>query len=179
MRSSIDTLRTSESESDRRTPERVLRSLTRQLAIARTPQPIIHSAVLAQHSKVEDDAKADGSEIMKANSSDCIDLILAVLEDNPATLVIDAIHELEEPHGLIGALHAISSRSANVVKILLTSRSKPAILRALQAVQFVPITENQNKADIRFVADHLTIKAIADRRLLTGDVTQATKDQIV
>ncbi|PVH75425.1 hypothetical protein DL98DRAFT_427615, partial [Cadophora sp. DSE1049] len=169
----------SESEPERRTPEGVLRSLTRQLTVSKSPQPTIHSAVLALYSRLSDDAKADGFEMTKAKISDCVELILAALEDNPATLVIDALDEIDNPKRLVDALDSIINKSRNVVKVFITSRENPAIFAMLPSPQIIRITDNQNKADVRSFAIHAVTSAISDYKLLMGNVTQALKERLV
>ena len=169
----------SESEPERRTPEGVLRSLARQLTVSNAPQPTIHSAVLALHSKFLDDTTTDGFEIRKPNISDCVELIFAALDDNPATLIIDGLDEIDEPKRLVDALHAITGRSKNVVNVFITSRDSPAIFAMLPSIQTIRITDDKNKADIRLFATNAVTGAISDHKLLNGNVPQTLKEQLV
>jgi hypothetical protein len=81
------------SGTERRSADGVIRSLTRQLTVSKLPQSI-HTKTLALYNRLADEAKLDGFEIMKASIADRVELILAALEDNPATLIIDALDEV-------------------------------------------------------------------------------------
>lgn len=162
----------SRSEPERRSAEGVVRSFVRQLCLLTSPQFSIHSAVLSLYDKKVEEAKKEGFEIASLKIFECVELILAALESNPATLIIDALDELDDPKRLVDALDAMLQKSRNVVNILVTARDKPALSAMLSSAQKVRITSVDNQADVERYATEAVNSAVSDRKLLTGNVTQ-------
>jgi hypothetical protein len=87
----------SDPEPERQSAKGVLRSLARQLTVSSLPSRQIHNAVITFHQKAIQQANMDGFEPAKFSISECVELMLAALADNPATIVIYALDEVEEP----------------------------------------------------------------------------------
>jgi ankyrin repeat protein len=137
-----------ESEQDRRDTISVLRSLARQLMAAASRHPRIHSAALAAYDSKLAPAKQHGFDLLSPSTSECESLILAALEDNPATIVIDALDEIKDSSGLISSLELIRAKSTNVVKIFMTGRDSASVLQRMTSLQRIRITANENRMDV-------------------------------
>jgi ankyrin repeat protein len=137
-----------ESEQDRRDTISVLRSLARQLMAAVSRHPRIHSAALAAYDSKLAAAKQHGFDLLSPSVSECESLILAALEDNPATIVIDALDEMKDPHALLGSLELIRANSTNVVKIFMTGRDSASVLQTVKSLQRIRITTKENRMDV-------------------------------
>lgn len=109
-----------------------------------------------------------------------LDLILRVLSSNPATIVIDALDECDSStrYKLFESLDKIVKSSANVVKVFLTSRNDGDIVCRLETTPNIYIDAQKNKSDIeRFISTEVQ-KAIATKRLLRGQISDALQHQI-
>ena len=122
--------------------------------------------------------KPDGQ---KPPSELTVGLIFKVLEDNPATIVIDALDECDPNtrHGLFETLDHIVRTSPNVVKIFLTSRNDGDIVCRLATTPNIYIGAQQNRADItRFIQAEVQ-RAISSRHLLNGNVSAELQQRVV
>jgi ankyrin repeat protein len=169
----------SDPEPERQSAEGVLRSLARQLTVSSLPSRQIHDSVVTLYQQSIQQAKSDGFEPAKVNISECVELILAALADNPATLVIDALDEVEEPKELVDALEAIIGKSGNVVKVFMTTRDDPGIFAMLPAANNIRVTNEYNRTDIRSFTVHAVDSAISEFKLLLGNVTKTLKERLV
>jgi hypothetical protein len=107
------------------------------------------------------------------NLQDCIRLILNITGPDPATIVLDAIDEVQPKsrYELIEALQQIFRDSGSVVKIFVTSRDDDQVLSLLTNASTLRIDAGNNHADMEsFVHDQVAL-AINNRRLLGGDVS--------
>ena len=156
------------SEPDRRNAASILRSLVRQLTIAASRHPKIHSAVLAVYDSKVEAAKLHGFDLTPLNVHECEDLVVTALEDNPATLVIDALDEMDDPHDLMDSLQTISSEARNVIKIMITTRNSSQTKQHIPNARTVQITLAENKSDVeRFITSEFDLLAL--RRGISPD----------
>lgn len=169
----------SRSEEERHTTNGVLRSLARQLIAFHSQGPSIHSAALSLYGRLTDEAKAQGFSAKTPSTAECIDLILAVVDDNPATIIIDAIDELDHPKEVMDALRTIMEKASNVVKVFATARESAAMMAIVPAQHMIRITAETNKTDMRLVATDVVSKAVSKCKLLTGRVEQPLKDKLI
>jgi hypothetical protein len=140
------------SEPDRRNAASVLRSLVRQLTIAASRYPKIHSAVLAVYDGKIEVAKLHGFDLTPLHVRDCEDLVVTALEDNPATLVTDALDEMDDPDDLLDSLKTILTKARNVVKIMITTRNSSQMQHKVPNARMVQITLAENRSDVeRFI----------------------------
>lgn len=73
-------------EPERVDPEHILRSVARQLVCKSVDKPIHRSALEKHRGFVK-----DSPQPLKLSFDDAIELILAVLDESPATIIIDAM----------------------------------------------------------------------------------------
>lgn len=151
----------------------------KQLSSQDSTQPI-KECVIQEFQKRKLDAEEDGSEPSKLSAKFSTDLILALTDQNPATLIIDALDECEpiRRYELLNALHLIVEESSSVIKILVSSRDDADILSRLIHSSNIPITVSNNGDDIRRFINHELEQVVRDRRLLSGNVSLALQDRL-
>jgi ankyrin repeat protein len=168
----------SASEPDRGNAASVLRSLVRQLTIAASRYPKIHSAMLAVYDGKFEAAKLHGFDLTPLHVHECEDLVVAVLEDNPATLIIDALDEMDDPHDLMDSLQTISTKARNVVKIMITTRNSSQIKHRISNARMVQITHAENSSDVeRFIT--LGFDQLALQRSISPDTRTKLVESLV
>ncbi|CZR67760.1 uncharacterized protein PAC_17659 [Phialocephala subalpina] len=151
-----------EAEPERADPDEILRCILKQLSCSTANLPIREPVA------------------SWLNVSECEELIVALLNENPATIVIDALDECnaKRRHELLQALDNIIQRSASLVKIFVSSRDDNDIVCHLERSQNIFIKAIHNRADIERYVNVEVEKAIAERRLLCGDVSQSLQEKI-
>ena len=108
-------------------------------------------------------------------------LILDILGDTPATIIVDALDECNPSrrHELLDSFDEIIQKSANVVKILVSSRDDGDILCRLETSPNLYINAKYNSADIkRFIRSEISL-AIERKRLLGGRVSVNLQNLII
>ena len=127
-------------EKARRSSDNVMRSILGQLALDRTGGRTIKDFLYSEYERQIATARVDGLDLPKLRTQDCVRLLLELAEQDPLTIIIDAIDTVneDERHALISALKEIVVKADNVVKILITSRSsnlttiEPAVNKQIQ-----------------------------------------------
>ncbi|KAJ5370546.1 uncharacterized protein N7496_006638 [Penicillium cataractarum] len=163
-------------EPERADPEHILCSIARQLVCKSVDYPIHHSALNKHKEYVQ-----DSPQPLKLSIDDAIELILAVLDETPATIVIDALDEADATrrHELLDGLETIIQKSINVVKIFVSSRDEVDIVWRLEHSPNLYVHAADNSDDIeRFVMTEVDL-AIRSRRLLGGQVSDLLQDLII
>ncbi|KAL8787748.1 MAG: hypothetical protein Q9213_002068 [Squamulea squamosa] len=154
-------------------PEEIMRSIVRQLGVSCGTQKTIHRAILNDYERRETEAKLAGFDLARLSLQDCIRLIIIITGADPATIVLDAIDEVQ-PKGryeLVEALQQVIRDSSSVVKIFATSRDDDQVLSLLTNASTLRIGAENQQADMEsFVHDQID-RAIKSRRLLGGDVS--------
>jgi len=154
-------------------PEEIMRSIVRQLGVTSGAQKTIHSAIVNDYERREAEAKIEAFDVTRLSLQDCIRLILNITGSDPATIVLDAIDEVQPKsrYELVQALQQIVRDSGSVVKIFATSRDDDQVLSLLANASTLRIDAENNRADMEsFVYDQVAL-AINNRRLLGGDVS--------
>ncbi|KAJ9405424.1 hypothetical protein DTO045G8_6827 [Paecilomyces variotii] len=169
----------SRSEEERHTTSGLLRSLARQLIVFHSQGPSIHSAALSLYERLTSEAKAQGFPVKNPSTAQCIDLILAVVDDNPATIIIDAVDELDQPKEVMDALQTIMQKASNIVKVFATARESVGMMAIVPAQHMIRVTAETNKTDMRLFATDAVGKAVSNCKLLTGKVGQPLKDKLI
>jgi hypothetical protein len=152
----------------------------KQLCSSKSEQPI-REPVVKEFKMRKEEAEDDGCEPTRLMLRETLGLILALLDSNPATVIIDALDECD-PHRryeLLTAFDRIIQESASLVKVLVSSRDDDDILCRLENSPNVYINASDNAKDIeRFVHSEVE-QCIKDRRLLGGNVSQDLKNQML
>ncbi|KAI9771411.1 MAG: hypothetical protein M1839_002801 [Geoglossum umbratile] len=167
-------------EPQRADPEEILRSILKQLSSSKSELPI-REPVASIYKERRDEAEEDGCEPTKLSLAECIELILALTEINPAIIIIDALDECDPArrHELLMALERVIQESASLVKVFVSSRDDNDIVCRLDNCSNVLINANDNGKDIEDFVSRTLTKAIEDKRLLGGQVSEELKSRII
>ena len=155
-------------------PEEILRSVLRQLALTEYPFSSVHASILEEYDFRQAEAKADGFEMTRLLVADCVRLILGITAANPATIVIDAVDEIEPEfrHVLSTALTQITRDSLNVVKIFLSTRYDSNISVLFPDVSSLAIRKQHTAQDMETYVHQEIARVVEAKRLLNGVVSK-------
>lgn len=168
------------SEIERSDPCEIVRSILRQLGGRGNVRKNIHDTIVSEYECRNSGAKDTGFDIPRLSMQDCVRLLLNIIASDPATIVIDAIDELQpnKRHELINVLKKLVKDSENVVKIFLTSRDNDQISALLTEFPHLRISAEDNREDMEMFIDHHISLAIQSRRLLGGVVNSSLKEDL-
>ncbi len=104
-----------------------------------------------------------------------------LLEENPATIVIDALDECDpvQRQDLLLGLRRLTREAASVVKIFVSSRDDTDIVTRMATSSEVYIKAEDNTKDIERFAEWQVEKAIAEFRILNGEVSAGLEKEII
>jgi ankyrin repeat protein len=167
-------------EPERADPDEIMRALLKQLCCL-TPNHPVNDAVKEKFERSKLKAEEDDSEIAKLEFADCFQLVLEITKNSPVTILIDALDECDpnKRHLLFKALRRITSESANIVKVLVSSRDDLDISLGLQGLPEIYIRAADNEEDIKKFVDLEIEKVISEGRLLSGRVSKQLKSHIL
>ena len=170
-------------EAERSNPDEIMRSILRQLTVRHESSFITQEGVFQEYERRQAVAKVDGFEITRLRVADCVRLILETTADNPATIVVDAVDEIDPSsrHVLLSALIQIIQDSQSVVKVFVTSRDDSNVLAILSDSDAVAlrIKGEYNRKDMEdFVCQEVSF-AIQNRRLLNGNISESLRQELM
>ena len=167
-------------EPARADPNEILRSILKQLSSTKATSPI-RAPLVEAYRKQKDEAEEDGQSPSALTTGECIELILALLEEAPAYILIDALDETvtgRRRSELLQALNRIIQDSFNLVKIFVSSRDDHGIVSHLETSPNVFIRATDNHKDIeRFIECELD-RALKTGELLWGSISTDLRCQI-
>ena len=171
----------SSAEAERSNPDEIMRSILRQLTVSQGSSSTIHERVLQEFEHRRAEVIVDGFEIKRLQAAECVRLILDTTAVNPATIVIDAVDEVESSsrHVLLSALIQIVQESSSVVKVFVTSRDDSHIHALLSGAVALRITNQNTRRDMDDFVHQVVSSAIQSRRLLNGIVSDHLKQELV
>lgn len=73
-----------------------MRSIIRQLAFGRGSERKVHEIVVTDYERREAEAELNGSDTPRLGVTECVALIQDLTNYNPATIVVDALDEVQE-----------------------------------------------------------------------------------
>lgn len=164
----------SEAERERSSPDDILRSILRQLAInGRSNSPEVRASLLSSYEQHAAQAKVDGMPMPKLRASECLRLILDLAAEDPLTIVVDAVDEIkkDDRHTLLAALSQLVAGADNVIKVLLTSRDDAQIFELVPSARRIGITPQETRTDLEAFVHQYLDQAVAQKRLLNGNVS--------
>jgi hypothetical protein len=167
-------------ESQRVGPDEIMRCILKQLSCTRLDVPVREPVSRSYKEKFEG-SEEHGVKQEKLTSTETTEPILSLLEENPATIVLDALDECNpnRRYELLTAFDNIIQRSLGLIKIFISSRDDNDIICRLAETPNVIIRTTDNGKDIeRFVEGEIA-KSIAEKTLLGGEVSTGLKDRIV
>ena len=157
-----------------------MRSILKQLSCTKSDSPIREPVpkVYKEKKEIADDS---GCEIESLELAECLQHILALLENTPATLIIDALDESDSGrrYELLKALDDIIQQSNSLVKIFVSSREDKDIVCRLEHSPNVFIHASDNIDDIKRFVKLEVEQSIEDGKLLSGSVSEDLKNQII
>lgn len=171
----------SEAERERSSPDDILRSILRQLAISgRSNSPEVRASLLSSYEQRAAQAKIDGMPMPKLRTSECLRLILDLAAEDPLTIVVDAVDEIkkDDRHTLLDALSQLVASADNAIKVLLTSRDDAQIFELVPSARRIGITPQETKTDLEAFVHQYLDHAVAQKRLLNGNVSPELTAQL-
>ncbi|CZR60508.1 related to vegetatible incompatibility protein HET-E-1 [Phialocephala subalpina] len=166
-------------ESERANPEEIMRSILEQVASNTANLPIREPVVGIYKQKKRENRGLPPKEPLTLDET--TDILLKIFEENPVTIVIDALDECDpdERHKLLEALDTIISESASLVRVFVSSRNDGDIVCQLEESPNIFIRASDNSADIaRYVQEQVS-EAIKKKRMIKGKVSPEMKERIV
>lgn len=108
-------------------------------------------------------------------------LIIALLENDPIVIIIDALDECvpARRHEILEALDTIIHQSANLVKVFVSSRDDNDIVCRLANSPNIFIRATDNGEDIDRFVDTGINKSLQNRKLLSGCISDQMKEKII
>jgi hypothetical protein len=168
-------------EPERADPDEIMRCILKQLSCSKSYLPV-REPVAKRYKRLKEEADDDGhEEPPKLAVTESVELILALLETNPATIIIDALDECdpERRHELLSAFDTITQNSANVVQIFISSRDDHDILCRLENSPDIFIRASDNGEDIDHFVRSQVDQSIANKRLLSGKISTELRERII
>lgn len=171
-----------DSEPGRSSVDEILRNVLRQLAItdART-QPRVRCMLDVEFEQRSKSARLSGLDPSRLKTKECVDLIIELVNDDPVTIVLDAIDQIQDAQRLVlfDAINRILRDAANVVKIFLTSRHDTELLSSFPAAK----TVSTNSANVRGDMQHFINRELDNAKLMNGcassEVRTALADELL
>lgn len=156
-------------------PEEALRSIVSQLATSQGSNYV--APILQDKFKT---CGPDSDQSMNLAYADCIEVIVAVSEFTPVTIVLDSFDECDQNRSsrLIQNLEEVIRQSPKNVKILISTRAFPAIEDKLTPDRSIEVTAENNGCDVRMFIRSTLDKRIQDKILLSGNVPEDLRDEI-
>lgn len=161
-------------EPERSNPKEVLLSIARQLSGKDHTLPIRTPTVQKYFTMTSLTRR-------RLTLQEVTDLILSLTNENPATIIIDALDECDALHRyeLLETLDVIIQQSSNIVKVFVSSREDSDIICKLENSPNLYIDAEDNKKDIENFIRVEVAEAILKKRLLNGNVSVRLRQLIV
>lgn len=166
-----------DSEPERSSVDEILRSILRQLTITDAgTQPGVRCFLDNEFEHRSKSARLSGLDLPKLKRKECVDLIIQLVEDDPITIVLDAIDEVQDAQRvhLFDALNRILSQAANVVKIFLTSRNDVEVPSSFPSAKMLSITS----ANVRGDMQDFIHRELDSARLLNGCISPQVRTEL-
>jgi hypothetical protein len=155
----------SESEPERSSADGILRSILRQLTITES-QSDIRDFLYSDFQRRSESSLLQGLELPKLSRKDCVDRIIQVANEDPITILLDGVEQVEDESCdlLLQSLSDVMSRAENVVKVLVTSRNSIDILSSMPTAREIIVAADRVHDDMcRFIN-----QKIDDAKLISG-----------
>lgn len=166
-------------EPERAKPEEIMRSVLEQVASNTAELPIREPVVTAYKLKKKENRGLPPKEPL--NLEEATDLLLSIFKENPATIVLDALDEVDpdERWQLLESLDKIITESDSLVRIFVSSRNDGDLVCHLENSPNIFIQASHNSLDIQRYVHEQVAKAIRQKRIRRGNVSSELKEQIV
>lgn len=157
-----------------------MRSILKQLSCSKSDVPI-KEPIVSAYKEMKEEADEHGCDPEKLTVDECVQLTLKLLENDPAVIIIDALDECDPTrrHEILTALDTIIRRSANLVKVFVSSRDDNDIVCRLTNSPNVFIHATENGEDIRRFVFTEVHQSLRDQKLLSGVISDRMKNRII
>lgn len=161
-------------EPERSHPDKVIRSILKQLSFSDVDQTIRDQVVTSYR---EREIEAKGSQVEPLIYKETVDIILELLQDNSAVVIIDTLDKYNPTlhHRLFLALSRLIEKSATPLKVLVSSRDNRDIVHRLTNSPNLYINTSDNRKNIQDYVNVQVSQAIDKERLLCGVVSESLK----
>ncbi|KAJ5593129.1 hypothetical protein N7537_010033 [Penicillium hordei] len=157
----------------------ILRNVVKQLAVTQQGQKV-RQEIWDEFKKRQKAADIDGLDPLPLTVDECIQMLLELTLDCPATIIIDGLDELVGNQlDILTSLRTLASESSSLIKIMISSREDTHIAQELHDAISLPVTVCQNSEDIKVFVRHSVSSAITNRKLLGGSVSKSLSDHLV
>ncbi|PVF98990.1 hypothetical protein CPB86DRAFT_872963 [Serendipita vermifera] len=165
---------------ERGKPEEILRAILKQL-VCSIPKEGTYNPVENTYKRMKDEASQRGEKPRALKLEECVDLILEITSEHPATIIIDALDECQgdKRHELFEAFDRILQRADNPTRIFVSSRDDQDLVLRLENHQNILIGVDENALDIQSFVRKQIEEAIQRKRLLSGMVSPDLKSEII
>lgn len=166
-------------ERNRASADTVMRTLLWQLCLDASGETKVRESLLAEYERKAAMANIDGFDVPRLRTQDCVRLALELAQQDPLTIVVDALDTLDqkERYVLTKALSDIVSKADNVVKVFVSTRTDTHLRSTLIASNYINITAEDTHADMVTFIEH-RIDAIDSNQWLL-DVSSSLHDTLV
>ncbi|KAF7898203.1 hypothetical protein EAF00_004649 [Botryotinia globosa] len=165
-------------EPERADPTEILRNILEQLCSLDAETPI-REPVSKKYLSRRKEARERTPE--KLCLEETVNMILELLESNPATIVLDGLDECDptKRNDLLLGLQNIITNSNNVVKVFVSSRDDHDLVHHLACSPNLYIHATDNTGDIILFIKSRIEEAIREDKLLCGRVSSRLKNIII
>ncbi|KAM0541390.1 hypothetical protein ACHAPJ_013263 [Fusarium lateritium] len=162
-----------DSEPERASTDGILTSILRQIAITES-QNNVRDFLVSDFQRRSKSARLRALDLPKLTRKECVDLIIQVANEDPVTILVDAIDQIEDEHryALLECLARVMSEAANVVKIFVTSRNGIDVLSAFPIAREIIISSDKTRDDM----SDFIFRKVDDARLVSGRLSSHMRD---
>lgn len=127
------------------------------------------------------EAEYKGAQILSLDIPETVAHVLAITEEDPVTIVLDALDEVDDSERveLFDTLEQIVQESQNVVKVFISSRRDGDIVERFEQCTQIRVDHNLIHHDIHRFVEHRVCEAITTKKLLRGKISSTLRDNIV
>ncbi|KAG9563175.1 hypothetical protein KCU71_g8184, partial [Aureobasidium melanogenum] len=165
------------SEQQRTKTQEILGAIASQLSFTGVDKQPEQAFLDAYDAQKKDAAENNAIQIDRLGIKGLTDLIPKVVGDRTAIILIDALDECAEKLELLNSIKTIMEKAS--VKVIISGRSE--VCQDMPKDEFpiqVQIGQGDNEDDIRKYVTSEVVRAISDRRLLRGKVSDELKETI-
>jgi hypothetical protein len=157
-----------------------MRSLLRQLTVKNEATFEIVEQVHLEFKRREARGKGSMGNVDALEPHECTHWIAELLQTDTATIIIDAIDEIDvaDRHHLLKELIALRDDSDRVIKILLSSRDDTNLSQWLEGATEICLQASLTQADMQNFIGHCVSSAIDNKHLLDGMVDSALQSEL-
>lgn len=165
-------------EPQRANPDEILRSLVKQLA---SNKDTIREPVALLYREMKKEAEKDGGEPEQLGVAETTKLLIALSRHESMTIIIDALDECDSDrrYELLESLDYIIQHASKAVKVFVSSRNDGDIVCRLENSPNVTIQATDNEQDIGHFVQVEVERAVRNKRLLQGAVSEELKKTII